>query len=131
MGNETFSTMEKFLFAKKAEVHGEREARKQIMELEDPVAIMKIGRAIKCDKEEWDNQAPDLIYEGLRQKFIQNESIKGKLIATGRKRLVEASPVDETWGSGAGLSDPRLLRQEWTGQNKLGVLLMRVRESLQ
>ncbi len=57
----------------------------------------------------------------LRAKFAQYEVLRALLLATGAMRpLAEAAPNDYYWGVG----------EDGTGQNKLGVLLMRIRMEL-
>lgn len=56
----------------------------------------------------------------LLAKFEQNYDLKIKLLGTGDAILIESSPRDEYWGSG----------KYNMGKNKLGRLLMEVRDSL-
>jgi hypothetical protein len=130
MGDIVFSSMEKYLFAIKASTYSQKDIYDQIMRLNDPVAILKLGHSIKCDRDDLESRAPELIHGGLRAKFEQNEQLKMKLLATSDKQIVESSPVDGFWVAAADFSDPKLLRKEWTGQNQLGKLLMLVREEL-
>lgn len=55
---------------------------------------------------------------GLRAKFGQNPDIKEKLLATGTKVLRQHTGRDKYWGDGG---------KKFTGKNRLGVLLMKVR----
>jgi ribA/ribD-fused uncharacterized protein len=53
------------------------------------------------------------------------------LLATGKRVLVEASPVDRIWGVGLSRDDERAERPDaWRGQNLLGFALMAVRQQL-
>lgn len=56
---------------------------------------------------------------GLRAKFDQNEELLDKLLATGDRELKQHTSRDKYWGDGGSKGD---------GQNRLGVLLMQVRE---
>lgn len=58
---------------------------------------------------------------GLRAKFEQNEVILKKLLDTGNRELREHTGRDKYWGDGGAKN---------TGKNRLGVLLMQVREEL-
>lgn len=63
-------------------------------------------------------------------KFSQNEDLRVKLLATGDKILVEASPVDNIWGIGLAESEEDWIltdQKNWTGRNLLGEALMKVR----
>jgi hypothetical protein len=59
----------------------------------------------------------------LRAKFTQHEDLRALLLSTGNARLVEwtnvDNPINRTWGEVNG-----------KGQNKLGILLMKVRAEL-
>jgi ribA/ribD-fused uncharacterized protein len=64
-------------------------------------------------------------------KYSSNDHLKTVLLETGDKIIVEASPYDRIWGVGLGENDPKILDQsKWRGQNKLGQVLMKVREKL-
>ena len=57
----------------------------------------------------------------LISKFTQHEDLRRKLLDTGDAKLVEHTTRDRYWGDGGG---------EGKGRNRLGVLLMRVRDEL-
>ncbi len=64
-------------------------------------------------------------------KFQQNPSLREHLVATGSKRLVEASPYDTFWGIGLRNRDPDAREHKlWRGINHLGQLLMVVSSDL-
>jgi ribA/ribD-fused uncharacterized protein len=69
---------------------------------------------------DWDTVRDDIMRAGLRAKFTQHEDLKQLLISTGDKILQEASPTDVYWGIG----------KSGKGQNRLGVLLMELRDEL-
>lgn len=56
----------------------------------------------------------------LRQKF-SHPKLKALLLSTKKRELVENSPFDRYWGCGG----------DGTGANRLGVLLMEVRQELE
>ena len=62
-------------------------------------------------------------------KFVQNNSLKQKLLATGDRKLVETTR-DTFWGEGATMYSPCLVNNTWNGQNKLGDILVEVRALL-
>lgn len=60
------------------------------------------------------------MYEICMAKFTQNEDLKEKLLATGNDILEEGNTWgDKVWGTVNGV-----------GENKLGKILMKVREEL-
>lgn len=71
----------------------------------------------------WSQIKFDRMLEVLRAKFTQHEDLRRILISTGSARLVESGRVDNavnrTWGEVNG-----------RGLNKLGLLLMQVRDEL-
>lgn len=79
-----------------------------------------------CEERRW-----DIVVRGNLGKFGQNEALGAFLRETGRRVLVEASPVDTIWGIGLGGDDERAARPEhWKGLNLLGFALMEVRARL-
>ena len=58
--------------------------------------------------------------DALRAKFSQHAHLRQLLVGTGRSELVEHTVNDCYWGDGG----------DGTGRNRLGVLLMQVRDEL-
>lgn len=58
--------------------------------------------------------------DGLRLKFTQNNNLKEILLGTGDRKLIEHTDRDKYWGDGG----------NGEGQNRLGILLMKVRDEL-
>lgn len=71
-------------------------------------------------RDDWERVKEDIMYKGLKAKFEQNPGPKKILLGTGESNIKEASPNDYYWGTGA----------RGTGQNKLGKLLVKLREEL-
>lgn len=70
----------------------------------------------------------EVMRTGLLAIFKQNLDLKRQLIETGEKLLVEASPIDQFWGSRCGLSSELLkMPSKWSGRNEMGKLLMQIR----
>lgn len=69
---------------------------------------------------DWEEVKEKVMLDCLRAKFTQNKELGELLIGTGDAILVEASPVDSYWGSG----------KDGKGKNRLGNLLMQLREEL-
>jgi ribA/ribD-fused uncharacterized protein len=68
---------------------------------------------------DWDKVKEEIMLSGLREKF-KNPDLRLLLISTGKKVLIENSPYDKYWGIGP----------NGKGKNRLGVLLMQLREEL-
>lgn len=71
-------------------------------------------------RKDWDVVKVEIMLEILRKKVSQHEYVRRKLIATGKRTLVEDSWRDSFWGWGKNID----------GQNMLGRLWMHVREEL-
>jgi N-glycosidase YbiA len=69
-------------------------------------------------REDWLDVKEQVMKKGLILKFSQNPKLLDKLLETGDRELVENSPKDSYWGIGA----------DRTGKNRLGVILMEIRE---
>lgn len=86
-----------------------------------PKNALILGHSRKIPlKENWDAIKDELMYRAVKKKFCTHPGIKEKLLATYPEEIVESSLHDYYWGCG----------QDGSGQNKLGRILMRVREEL-
>jgi ribA/ribD-fused uncharacterized protein len=63
-------------------------------------------------------------------KYEQCKGLRRKLLQTGQKGLVEASPMDTIWGIGLDEAAREMPRALWPGQNLLGQVLMEVRAEM-
>ena len=71
-------------------------------------------------RSEWEEMKEDIMFKALQAKFAQHEKLKRMLVDTKDRQLVERSPYDSYWGDGG----------DGSGKNRLGVLLMRLRDNL-
>ena len=103
----------------------------KIMAEEDPSVIKKLGKQVKnFDQNVWNQLKDDVMEKALKEKFDQNAFIRGKLLSTKGKMIGEATASDKYWGTGQNLfSKFALDNTTWTGQNKLGKLLMQIRDN--
>jgi N-glycosidase YbiA len=70
-------------------------------------------------RENWDSLREEVMLRALRHKFNVNGA-RELLLSTGERMLVESSPYDYFWAAG----------QDGTGKNRLGHLLVQVRQEL-
>lgn len=83
------------------------------------------------DPEEWNRVCRGIVYAANLAKFGQDKALAAKLLETGDRIIVEASPKDRIWGIGLGEDDPRALDEsQWRGSNWLGIALVHVRQTL-
>lgn len=69
---------------------------------------------------DWEKVKDGIMYELCWLKFSENEQLKQKLLNTGNQLLIEGNRYGDTyWGMVDGV-----------GENKLGKILMRIREEL-
>ena len=94
------------------------DGRRAFAEL-DASDAKKLGRQVPL-REDWEAVKDNIMYEICKAKFTQNEDLKEKLLATGNDILEEGN----TWG------DRVLGTVNGVGENRLGKILMRVREEL-
>lgn len=65
----------------------------------------------------------------LEAKFSKNELLARKLVETGDKKLVEAT-MDKYWAAFATPNSKSIANGTWKGANRLGILLMELRNDL-
>ena len=118
--------------AKKAECFGDKEALEQILSAKDPAQMKALGRQVRgFDAKVWDEIKFGVVLNASYLKFSQNAPLRDFLLSTGRKVLVEASPVDKICGIGFAASDEKMQNpMKWRGQNLLGFALMRARDEI-
>jgi ribA/ribD-fused uncharacterized protein len=102
-----------------------------IMKETSPGKIKKLGRQVKNYNDIiWDELRYNIMINGLRLKFNQNEMIKLKLKQTENKNLFEASVFDKIWGIGFNSVRAKSTNKERFGRNLLGQALMQVRQEI-
>jgi ribA/ribD-fused uncharacterized protein len=124
-----FSCAEQYMMAEKALLFGDLDTYAKIMAATEPRKQKALGRKVRSFKEAtWKKWREKIVLQASYAKFSQNEHLKAKLLATGDKILVEASPTDRIWGIGMRASDPRAkVRKSWKGLNLLGYALTEVK----
>lgn len=84
-----------------------------------PSNAKKKGKNVPL-REDWEKIKDKIMYEICLAKFSQNEDLKKCLLNTGNEELIEGNTWHDTYW---GICNRR-------GKNKLGKILMRVREEL-
>lgn len=83
----------------------------------DPTKAKQLGRLVTL-REDWEEVKDEIMYNLVTQKFTQSNYLKRKLLETHPQELIEGNWWGDTyWGVCRGV-----------GQNKLGKILMEVRE---
>lgn len=71
-------------------------------------------------RSDWESVKDDVMRRAVLAKFQTHGDIRAILLGTGDEDLVENAPGDYYWGCG----------KDGTGQNKLGLILMELRQTL-
>lgn len=86
-----------------------------------PMDAANMGRDRKRPlRRDWESVKEQVMLDALRAKFTQHDDLKEILLGTGSAKLVEHTANDSYWGDGG----------DGSGKNRLGHLLMRLREEL-
>ena len=110
-----FPTMEHYFQANKADNQNDY---LHIAYAPTPGEAKRLGRKIQL-RSNWEEIKDEVMLTGLRKKFADPE-LRNLLLATGDEELIEGNYWGDTyWGVCNGV-----------GQNKLGKLLMQVREEI-
>ena len=127
-----YATAEHWMMAGKARLFRDAEAERLALAAEHPAEAKKAGRLVRgFDDAVWARERFRIVVEGSVHKFAAHPELRGFLLGTGERVLVEASPLDRVWGIGLaatdqGAGDP----ERWKGPNLLGFALMEARERL-
>ena len=110
------------------DVHNVR-LRHQIMKETNPSEIKRLGKLVNnFDRTVWDSIKYNIMCEGLKYKFSQNNIILEQLLSTSPFVLYEAAQHDKEWGIGFDEADAMETDPSLYGQNLLGLALMQVRD---
>lgn len=129
--NITYHTVEQFYQAKKAEQFNDDATAARIMAAKTPYDCYTLGwKVAKFEESEWRKKCDAIMLKGLEAKFGK-EDMKKVLLDTGKKLIVECNGKDDYWSCGYYPDNPYSNDPgTWKGQNKLGILLMDLREKL-
>ena len=132
--NQNFFCSEQAFMWEKAIKFNDQETAKKILAATTPMEAKNLGREVKNYVDfVWDKVRFDVMFEVNLAKYSQNEDIKRRLLDKkfDGKTFVEASPYDGIWGIKIGMGDARLHDDKnWNGQNLLGKVLTKVRDTL-
>ena len=117
-GSKIWPTSEHYFQAQKFLVP---EIQEKIRQIVSPMDAAIEGRNRQNPlRPDWEEVKDKVMLQALRMKFIQNPEIAKELLATGDAILIEHTRNDDYWADGG----------DGSGKNKLGLLLMQVREEL-
>lgn len=118
LGGKRWPTSEHYFQAQK---FADTEHEEAVRLCKTPRQAADTGRSRKLPlRKDWDGVKDAVMLEAVRAKFTQHDDLKATLLGTGDAALVEHTPRDSYWGDGG----------DGSGKNRLGELLMRVRDEL-
>jgi ribA/ribD-fused uncharacterized protein len=86
-----------------------------------PMIAARMGRSRKRPlRKDWESVKDQIMYEVVLAKFTQHDDLREILLATGDTRIVEHTENDAYWGDDG----------DGSGKNRLGQILVKVREEL-
>jgi len=122
-----FNTAEHWMMYHKAALFEDFEIAKEVLRATNPSAVKVLGRRVRgFDDRKWDEHRCEIVLAGSLAKFRSSALCREKLLGTGDKILVEASPFDRVWGIGFTRDNAYPNRDKW-GLNLLGNALMEAR----
>jgi len=93
----------------------------QIRQVNTPRDAANMGRDRQRPlRPDWETVKDEIMRRAVLKKFQTHDEIRGILLGTADEELVENAPNDYYWGCG----------KDGSGQNKLGQILMEVRDIL-
>ena len=125
ISKNTFMNAEQFMMWMKAILFNDLETANKILNTDKPNEQKALGRLVKNFKaDKWNANKFEIVCNASYLKFTQNPKLLCKLLETGNKILVEASPVDPIWGIGMAENEIGIENEEnWRGENLLGYAL--------
>jgi ribA/ribD-fused uncharacterized protein len=118
LNGSVWATVEHFFQAQK---FPDTEYEEAIRQAKSPAKAKAMGRSRKYHlRRDWESVKDGIMREAVLAKFSQHAELRVILVGTGDAVIVEDSPTDDYWGCGA----------RGNGRNKLGLILMSVREEL-
>jgi N-glycosidase YbiA len=118
LGGRIWPTNEHYFQAQK---FPDTEHEEEIRKASNPAKAKKMGRSRKYRlRKDWEQVKDSIMREAVLAKFTQHEDIRAVLLSTGDAVLVEHTRNDDYWGDGG----------DGHGKNRLGKILMSVREEL-
>jgi len=116
----------------KAKKFGDEVHAEKILKAKSAQSAKAFGKKVTNFKEdEWTAEKDEVMRKIIRAKFRSTPAMIKALLDTGDRLLAEANPRDRYWGIGTSAETEKAKNPaKWVGQNRLGKILMEVREEL-
>jgi ribA/ribD-fused uncharacterized protein len=116
VNGKTWPTSEHYFQAQK---FAGTEYEEEIRRAKSPMVAARLGRTRKQPlRKDWESAKETIMREALCAKFTQHPEFCSLLLSTGEDTIVEHTGNDHYWGDAG----------DGTGKNRLGVLLMELRD---
>ena len=100
----------------------EKKHRQRIISARTPMDAATLGRDRNMPmRKDWNSRRDDVMLTAIRAKVAQHSDVRELLLSTGNAVLVEHTANDSYWADGG----------DGSGHNRLGKILMRVRQEMQ
>jgi ribA/ribD-fused uncharacterized protein len=128
----TFHTVEHYFQWSKAKMFGDTEIQTKILNTASPKSAKAYGKKVKnFDAEAWNEKRDSVMRTAVKAKLMQHPDILKKLRETGTRPIAEADPRGKYWGIGTSAETSKAKDvSRWPGQNKMGKILMELRDEL-
>ncbi len=118
MNDKWWSTVEHYYQAMK---FNDTDYQEKIRKNSLPMNSARLGRSRKVKlRKDWESVKDNVMYEAVMAKFTQHDDLRELLLSTDTAKIIEHTENDSYWGDGG----------DGSGKNRLGQILMRVREKL-
>jgi ribA/ribD-fused uncharacterized protein len=118
LNNKRWPTTEHYFQAQKFAGTDHEEAIRMIT---SPMVAARMGRSRQRPlRKDWEAAKDDVMRKALRAKFTQHQDLQSLLLSTGEAQLIEHTKNDSYWADGG----------DGSGKNRLGILLMELRDQL-
>jgi ribA/ribD-fused uncharacterized protein len=133
MGGEQFPSVEHYYQAMKAREFENADLYNKIIKTKTAKAVKALGKKVTNFKTEvWDSKKDEIMRKAVRAKFVQHPELRKQLMQTGDQKIGFADARDTYWAIGTSTESTKSLKpSKWRGQNRLGKLLMELRQEFQ
>jgi ribA/ribD-fused uncharacterized protein len=115
---KTWPTSEHYFQAMKFKDEHNQE---MIRKAKSPMEAARMGRDRRRPlRRDWESAKDNVMFKAVMAKFTQHSDLRKLLLSTGDAKIIEHTEKDSYWGDGG----------DGRGKNRLGQILMRVREQL-
>ena len=125
-----YPTVEHYYQAMKAKTFEDKEMEDKIQATPSAKAVKTLGKKVKNFAEEvWNDKRQEVMLRGIKAKFAQHPELQTKLKETGSRPIGYANPRNTFWGIGTSMGLEKAQDfEKWRGQNKLGKILIALRD---